>query len=319
MWAQQINQWQQINQKYKTIGQSGWIPDANDEYFIYQSLIGTYPLHIDPEEDNYLTRFNDYMLKSIREAKVHTSWADPQETYEKAVEDFVKHILQDEEFLKAFLPFVKKIAHLGATYSLVQTLLKITAPGIPDIYQGCEYWDLSMVDPDNRRPVNYKDRTQKLDSLERKFNDNPLALIQQLTSNIEEPDIKMFLLWMALNERKMHDPAFSKGKYVALRVRGKYASHVLSFIRQYENQQILIAVPLNIVTLLSEDNYLPIGEQIWEDTHILLPEKSQSKWENVLTQEVMQLQENKLYMKELFRNFPVAFLKNKPETGARSS
>ena len=308
-WAQQMSQWQQINQKYKTIGQSGWIPDTNDEYFIYQSLIGTYPLHIDPEADNYLSRFNDYMLKSIREAKVHTSWADPQETYEKAVEDFVKHILQDEEFLNAFLPFGKKIAHLGAIYSLGQTLLKITAPGIPDIYQGCEYWDLSMVDPDNRRPVDYQDRSRKLEHLEKKFSVDPLGLVQQLSTNIEQPDIKMFLIWRALNERKMHRAVFREGSYVPLRVGGKHASHVLSFMRQHENQQILIMVPLNIVDLLHDNSYLPIGEQIWEDTHILLPDATHTDWENVFTQEIFREQDSKLYLKEIYQHFPVAFLK----------
>jgi (1->4)-alpha-D-glucan 1-alpha-D-glucosylmutase len=310
VWAQQISQWQQINQKHKTIGQSGWIPDTNDEYFIYQSLIGTYPLHIDAEVDNYPARFGDYMLKSIREAKVHTSWADPQEAYEKAVENFVRSILQDEAFLNAFLPFVKRIARLGAIYSLGQTLLKITAPGIPDMYQGCEYWDLSMVDPDNRRPVDYQDRIRKLEYLEKKFTDDPLGLVQQLTHNIEQPDIKMFLIWRALNERALYASVFREGTYTPVRVAGTHASHILSFLRQYQDEQVLIVVSLNIVDLLDEKQYLPIGEEVWQNTHLLLPDEQEASWHNVFTNEELQGQQGKLYLKEICRYFPVAFLKN---------
>ncbi len=307
-WAKQMSQWQEINQKHKAIGQSGWIPDANDEYFIYQSMIGTYPLHISPKEDNYASRFSDYMLKAIREAKVHTSWAAPQETYEQAVDNFVQSILQDEEFLSAFLPFVKRIAHLGVTYSLSQTLLKITTPGVPDIYQGCEYWDLSMVDPDNRRPVNYPDRMQKLESLEKAFNENPLNLIHQLSDDMEQPGIKMFLLWRALNERKNHEVLFKEGEYMPVKAGGKYATHVLAFMRKHENRRMLTVIPLNIVALLNKGQYLPIGEQTWADTHLLLPEEGKDYWENTFTGEAIDAQDGKLYLKEICKHFPVGLL-----------
>jgi len=307
-WAKQMSQWQEINQKHKAIGHSGWIPDANDEYFIYQSLVGTYPLHISPEADNYASRFEDYMLKAIREAKVHTSWADPQETYEQAVTHFVQSILQDEEFLNGFLPFVRKIARLAVTYSLGQTLLKITTPGVPDIYQGCEYWDLSMVDPDNRRPVDYADRQRKLENLEKSFEEKPVDLIQQLSNNMEQPDIKMFLLWRALNERKRHEQLFKKGEYVPLKTGGKHASHVLAFMRQYKNQRMITVIPLNIIALLEKGRYLPIGEQAWKDTYLLLPNQIEGRWENTFTQEQIEDEQGKLFLKNICRHFPVGLL-----------
>src|SRR5690606_10348852 len=158
-WFQKVEEWQQTN---KTIKNHENIPDANEEYFIYQTLIGAMSFE-NEVEDGFLSRTNDYLQKVLREAKVHSFWSDPDEAYEQKVYDFVQNILNNEPFRKSFDPFSKKITFYGVLNSLGQSLIKITAPGIPDIYQGSELWDLSYVDPDNRRRVDYDLRKQYLE------------------------------------------------------------------------------------------------------------------------------------------------------------
>src|SRR5690606_4467725 len=161
-WFQKVEEWQQTNKELK---KKENVPDSNEEYFIYQTLLGAASFGNVMEED-FLGRTNDYLQKVLREAKVHSFWSDPDEAYEQQVYDFVQHILNHEPFRKSFDPFAKNIAFYGALDSLGQSLIKITAPGVPDIYQGSELWDLSYVDPDNRRPVDYDLRKQYLEEFE---------------------------------------------------------------------------------------------------------------------------------------------------------
>src|SRR5690606_2473232 len=161
-WFQKVEAWHAVNNRFK---KEENIPDRNEEYFIYQALIGAFPFEGELEGD-FLLRTNAYLQKVLREAKVHSFWSEPDEVYENKVSDFVKDILENPEFRQSFDPFSKKIAFFGVIKSLGQCLLKITAPGIPDIYQGTELWDLSYVDPDNRRPVNYPLRMKFLEEIE---------------------------------------------------------------------------------------------------------------------------------------------------------
>ncbi|NJW54439.1 hypothetical protein, partial [Salinimicrobium oceani] len=160
-WFENIGQWKKTGENLR---KEKNIPDANEEYFIYQMLIGAWPFSGEPGEE-FLERSTAYLQKVLREAKVNSSWAQPDENYEEQVYDFLKKLVKKDEFLDSFGKFHRKIAAYGAIKSLSQSLLKITAPGIPDVYQGTELWDLSYVDPDNRRPVDYQLRKQYLEEI----------------------------------------------------------------------------------------------------------------------------------------------------------
>lgn len=305
-WESQYQQWKETNRSF-LINQAGkqW-PDENDEYFLYQMLVGTYPVHVAPEQENYQERLSDYMVKAIKEAKRITSWSNPNEAYEKAVTSFVEKILNHPPFIKALEPFVTKVARKAAIYSLGQTLLKITAPGIPDVYQGTEFWDLSMVDPDNRRPVNYKERGSILKNLNQKFQEDSQRLIDELGKDILNPTIKLFTLCSALQARRLHQEFFLSADYQAVKVTGNKKDCVLAFLRTLGKQQSLIVVPLHISTLSLKNN-LPLGEDCWQDTSLQLDKNIQGKWMNVFTHADVALQSQTL-VSHILNKFPVAFL-----------
>lgn len=186
-WEKQVKTWHALNSPHKINTAKKEIPSANDEYFFYQSLIGTYPFD-ETENAQFIERIKDYMLKSVREAKVQTAWLRPDTAYEEGFMAFVEKVLEPSEsnqFLTEFLPFQKQIAGYGIFNSLSQTLLKYTAPGVPDTYQGTELWDLSMVDPDNRRPVDYQQRSDFLKDIKAKSQADKAKLIDELLTNKE--------------------------------------------------------------------------------------------------------------------------------------
>lgn len=163
-WEKNLKIWGKLNRSKKRILNGKPIPDRNDEYFLYQALIGAWPFG-EREQAAFVERMKRYLIKAVREAKVHTAWLKPDTNYEAARLAFLDALLQPAEqnqFLKEFLPFQRKVAFYGIFNSLAQTLLKIMAPGVPDFYQGAELWDLSLVDPDNRRPVDFGERNRFL-------------------------------------------------------------------------------------------------------------------------------------------------------------
>lgn len=305
-WAEQYKQWTEINKNLVTKQAGKTSPDENDRYFLYQTLLGTYPLHADPEQEHYQSRLSDYMLKFIREAKRNTSWSSPNDAYEKAMASFTEKVLNHAQFMELFRPFAKKVAQIGISYSLGQVLLKVSAPGIPDIYQGTEYWDLSMVDPDNRRPVDYNERMNRMQQLERKFKQDPTGLIKELKDNSYDPAIKAFTLLQALRTRRERESFFLNADYQPVSTAGSKSGHVLSFLRATPEQQVLILVPLNITALDLEDHY-PTGEACWQDTALQLAADSQGKWTNIFTNQNLELN-NKAPVSQILKEFPVALL-----------
>ena len=211
-WEKHLRTWSRINRPHKTKVRGAEAPDRNDEYSLYQTLIGSYPL--DDTNDGYLARLKAHLIKAVREAKVHTEWLKPDAAYEEAFVNFAAKILapsDDNHFTAVFLPFVKQIAHCGVFNSLSQTLIKMTAPGVPDIYQGTELWDLSFVDPDNRRPVDFAYRRQLLEQLRDAESKDPSASTQKLLSNWQDGRIKLHLLEKLLNFRRAHQELFVAG------------------------------------------------------------------------------------------------------------
>ncbi len=268
LWRRSLQRWGTANRRWKRMVNDLEAPDANEEYLLYQTLLGTWPIQANGEAEpvpapEYIERIQAYMAKALKEAKINTSWIQPNEQWDTAMHDFVARILDSSprnKFLPLFLPAAKEIARLGAINSLTQTLLKLTSPGVPDIYQGTEVWDYSLVDPDNRRPVDYKMRRQMLERLSGVTPD-------ELMEMWPDGRIKMFLIQRALRFRREHPDLFRSGEYSPVQATGTFAECCVSFTRQLADRWIVVIVPRSS----SRIGFPPIGE-LWKDTAIELPE-----------------------------------------------
>src|SRR5438067_2549742 len=306
LWRRSLARWRTVNRRWRKDVNESEAPDANEEYLLYQTLLGTWPTatdgtpeHVGPE---YIERIQNYMTKALNEAKQNTSWIQPNEAWLTAMRDFVARILEPSpknKFLATFLPVVKEIACLGAINSLAQTLLKLTSPGVPDIYQGSEIWDFSLVDPDNRRPVDYKRRAEMLSCLSSK---TPAELLQ----NWPDGRIKMFLTQRALHFRNEHVDLFQSGNYLPLRARGEFANHCIAFARQLDRQSVVVIVP----RLSSRIGFPPIGER-WKDTTIELPEGFPlERWRQVLTGHELWIKDRQIRLADAMSILPFALIAN---------
>src|SRR5436190_1415741 len=268
LWRRSLQRWGTANHRWKRMVNELEAPDANEDYLLYQTLLGTWPMQANGEPEpvpspDYIERIQAYMAKALKEAKINTSWIQPNEEWDSAMHDFVARILDSSsrnKFLPIFLPAAKEIIRLGAINSLTQTLLKLTSPGVPDIYQGTEIWDYSLVDPDNRRPVDYEMRRKMLKSLS---NATPGELMQTW------PDgrIKLFLTKHLLQLRRGHSDLFERGEYLPLHTSGTFAESCVSFVRRFNENWIAVIAP----RLSSRIGFPPIGE-LWKDTAIEVPE-----------------------------------------------
>jgi len=258
------------------------VPSRNDEYFFYQTLIGAYPFE-DGDREEFRGRIREYTIKAIREAKVYTGWITQDTEYEGAYMAFIDAVLQptgDNLFLKDFLSFQRKIAHYGILNSLAQTLIKITAPGVPDFYQGTELWELSLVDPDNRRPVDYGKRRSLLNGIIRE--DVSWNLLKELHSAPQEGNLKLFLIYRALKARKHERELFEKGSYMPLKAEGDLQEHLIAFARQWRDSFAITIVPRFLTDLVKEGEY-PVGQEIWGNTLVILPGSAPFRWTDALT------------------------------------
>src|SRR2546422_299136 len=244
LWRRLLQRWRMANRRWKRMINDLEAPDANEEYLLYQTLLGTWPVgakgapaeNVGPE---YIERIQAYMTKALNEAKLNTSWIQPNEEWLAATRNFVAKILEPSaknKFLPTFLPVAEEIARLGAINSLAQVLLKLTSPGVPDIYQGNEILDFSLVDPDNRRVVDYKRRAEMLSCLSSK---TPEELLQ----NWPDGRIKMFLTQRAFQFRNEHVELFQRGNYLPLHSTGAFADCSISFVRQLDRDWAIVIVP----------------------------------------------------------------------------
>jgi (1->4)-alpha-D-glucan 1-alpha-D-glucosylmutase len=281
------------------------------------TLIGAWPLQPMDEQahEPFVQRLERYMEKALKEAKLHTSWINPNEAYDQAVRRFVRAILgphADNRFLADFRRFQGRIAQAGMWNSLSQTLLKITSPGVPDFYQGTELWDFSLVDPDNRRPIDFRTRVTLLDELQQRESKDLIALVRELVAWRTDGRIKLYITYKALNFRRGHRDLFEQGAYQPLTVSGAKESHVLAFARQLGDQWVVVAVP-RLVVKLSPSAKPPLGKLIWKETVLHLPEGAPHEWQNVFTGEALAVSDGNttepgLFVHELFHRLPVALL-----------
>lgn len=310
-WDDHLRHWAQVNKGKKTQVGRVLAPDENDEYFLYQTLLGTYPF--EGMSSDYLERIKSYFIKAIREAKRHTAWIKPAEQYEQACLQFIDNLLNselDNEFLKAFSPFQRKIAAYGVWNSLSQTVLKMTSPGVPDTYQGTEFWDLTMVDPDNRRAVDYSRRERQLTNFMTQGQERLNEIISELLFNRTDDGIKLFLtnrLLMAIQE---YEEVFRKGDYVPLIAEGCLHNHVIGFMRRYLNKSIVVAVPRFLCEVVTMDQ-CPLGNTIWGDTVFVLPAGCEGNYQDVITNQEVTIS-SRISVGLLFANFPasVCIVKN---------
>ena len=314
-WEARLNTWSKFNRaKKRRRAGGGEMPDRNEEYLIYQTLLGAWP----PDAaipDDFSGRLRDYVIKAAREAQVNTNWINPDLQYERACSRFIERLLADgpdNRFLEDFKPFQRKIAWYGMFNSLSQTLLKIVSPGVPDFYQGAELWDLNLVDPDNRRPVDYPLRERLLASLETAYRHAPRRLLASLLDALAQTDsdlpagrIKLFLIWRALAVRRMRRELFEQGDYVPLEIEGTHKQCVIAFARSMGERHVIAAVP-RFLTTLAPEGEPPLGD-VWQDTRLVLPDSLPAAWAETLA-DVHIAAGPGIAMADLFRHFPCALL-----------
>jgi (1->4)-alpha-D-glucan 1-alpha-D-glucosylmutase len=259
------------------------------------------------------------MFKAIREAKEHSSWANPNTQYENAVKEFIRAILDRKpknRFLHNFEEFQSRVSRIGLLNSLSQTLLKLTCPGVPDVYQGNELWDFSLVDPDNRRAVDYSRRRElllELQNLEKQPGCEPACRARSFLNSLEDGRAKLFLIFKTLNFRREHAAFFQNARYLPLTPQGPAANHICAFARQLERQIAIVAVPRLTATLLGDKRQSVMGAEIWEQTTLEIPADMHCpEFHNVLTHENVRVEASDsgafISAADLFNNFPVALL-----------
>jgi len=325
VWRLKLRHWRALNYARKHSVEGGLAPSRNDEYLLYQTLVGTLPAERVNDADwrAFSERIQQYMIKALREAKEHTSWANTNLQYEDAVLHFTQMILErrdDNRFLADFSQFHNRIARIGMFNSLSQCLLKLTAPGVPDIYQGNELLDFSLVDPDNRRPVDYEQRRQVIGELRREsqISQQGLPDLAGLLANWESGKAKLYLTWRTLQIRQIEPLLFQQGEYIPLQATGPRSEHVCAFAREQRGRLAIVVVPRLCAALLGETFNSVCEEGVWGDTRLELPFKAAPCYHNVLTGECFPVRgEGSPCLSSLgtlLHNFPVALLLNQRST-----
>ncbi len=319
-WRRALRSWNALNRKHKGAieGESSQAPDGNEEYLLYQILLGTWPVTAaeggggaarsaftamtDEEHAVYVKRIQEYMTKAIKEAKVNSSWIQPNEGWDDAVRRFIASLLRRGKaanpFVRAFEPMAERVAQLGVINSLSQTILKLTVPGVPDIYQGCDLWDFSLVDPDNRRPVDYPARREVLAALKG-------AAPREMLDRWDDGRIKLFVTRTLLQHRLAQPELFKQGSYRPLKVTGRHVESVVAFAREHEGASLVVIVP----RLASRVGLPPTGEA-WANTAISLEESDEpAPWRDLFTgRRVKPSDDGTLPLSEVLADFSWAVL-----------
>ena len=316
-WKLSLRRWSRINRSKKREVDGCRAPSANDEYLLYQTLFGTWPLAEQDEAElaDYTARISAYMLKAAREAKEHTSWLNTNPEYEAALQAFITALLASGEnnlFLADFVPAVRRLAGCGLVNALAQTLLKLTSPGVPDIYQGCELWQFHLVDPDNRGSVDYGLRNRLLREV-RDVQSGPQETwrhaLRPLTGDMGDGRIKLYLTWCALRLRRHWPEVFREGGYQALSTEGCHQEHLCAFARRHGERIAITVVPRLLAGLQGVREDTPASRIDWGDTRLELPaEWSGMSWFNTLTGETLEPATPSLDVAWLLADFPIALL-----------
>ena len=319
-WRRRVSRWQRLNRRHRSVVDGVPVPEPAGELLIYQTLVGTGPIEVE--------RFRGYVLKAAHEAKMRTSWINPNSRYDAALAAFVEAILdprRSREFLRDFRNFHEEIAHFGAFNSLTQTVIKITAPGVPDFYQGTELWDDSLVDPDNRRPVDFARRRRLLDDLRAEIEAaaDLAAVARDLIKSKEDGRVKLYVTRQGLHFRRARAALFRNGAYHPLEVEGHYAEQICAFARTMTGGDAttgttaITVVPRLLASRGTAD--LPVGPAFWDGTAVTLPREIAAapgtRFRNVFTGETVTAEAaadgTRLAVGDVLASFPVAILEHK--------
>jgi (1->4)-alpha-D-glucan 1-alpha-D-glucosylmutase len=309
-WQSHLDLWSKLNLRHKTEVAGRPAPDRNEEYFLYQTLLGAWPLEHEGCE-TLVERLQAHLIKATREAMVHTRWTRPNQAHEEASRNFVAKILSPdaEDFLRDFRPFQSKIAYCGMINSLSQVLMKIGSPGAADFYQGSELWDFRLVDPDNRGVVDFAARMRLLERLRKEQSDGTDQLLRDLTENWHDGRLKLFVIQKALCWRRDHAQLFHQGEFVPLQTTGDHSENLVAFLRRHEEKLVLIVTPRWISQLSDKLDWKRLD---WKDTAVILPSGSSHDWESILSETTLKIENgvkrHSVRADSLFHDFPVAFL-----------
>jgi (1->4)-alpha-D-glucan 1-alpha-D-glucosylmutase len=322
-WASIVRRWMRLNTRHKQQLHDGRIaPDANEEYLIYQTIVGAWPWKMETLEDRneFLERIKQYCSKALNEAKVNVSWINPDPNYLDAVNNFLAAILLPQErgreprfveTLKAFLPAVQLF---GAVNSLSQLVLKIASPGVPDFYRGTDLWNLSLVDPDNRRPVDYTQRARALQALQDlQQREGPAAVCAEVLRTLPDGRIKLWTMHRALITRRELHPVFRHGEYIPLNIEMEKQQNAIAFLRRdpLTKQSVLVVVPRFACSLAQSKPHLPLADA-WGKALLSLPDHARENFVNVFTGKELPANETgHLALRDIFADFPVAMFTSK--------
>jgi (1->4)-alpha-D-glucan 1-alpha-D-glucosylmutase len=310
-WRQHLERWSQLNQPFRKLLDSGPAPEANDEIWIYQTMLGAWP---DEAPEDFVERLAAVVVKAVREAKRRTSWAHPDEGYEQAVVEFVRRIAETgrrNPFLDDFLGLRRRMVPVGQLNGLVQTLLKLTVPGVPDLYQGSELWDLSLVDPDNRRPVDFELRRRLLGRF-------ATGALPAGTHEWRDGAIKQAVIRRVLDMRRRHPDLFAQGVYQPLTVRGPRAEHVIAFARSHGGLQAVVVVPRLTLRLWPDSLAQPPLGNCWRGCHVEAPRRGgQGGYRDLFSGRTIQAVSRRgglvLPLSDLFAAFPLCLLESESD------
>ena len=312
LWPSYVRRWVRLNARHKRTLEDGRVaPSMNEEYFIYQTVAGAWPWRMveREEREEFVRRIQEYMTKALSEAKVNLSWTNPNPAYVDAVHAFIRNILlpdgrgREPRFVETMGEILPALKLFGAVNSLAQVVLKIASPGVPDFYQGTELWDLSLVDPDNRRPVDYEVRRRALEEMqEEAMSTGELAVCREVLERLDDGRVKLWTMHRALELRKRMAEVFQRGEYVPVGVTKDYAEHVIGFSR---GGRVLAVVPRFAHTLMDGKVRLPLGSA-WGRGEVVAPEMAGVLLENVFTGERVAVGlDGRVALKAAFAEFPV--------------
>jgi (1->4)-alpha-D-glucan 1-alpha-D-glucosylmutase len=310
-WQKHLELWSGLNAQHKQQAGGVSAPDRNEEYLLYQTLLGVWPLDREAD-DSLIERVQAHLVKATREAMVHTRWTRPNQPHEDALQKFVAGILSSEnrEFLDDFRKFQEKVAHFGMVNGLSQTLLKIAAPGVADFYQGSELWDLRLVDPDNRGAIDFARRETALKEIESSEGTDIKEARRGFVEHWQDGKIKLYLIRKALRFRRDHGDLFHEGEFVPLQVAGCHSENVIAFLRRTPSASTLVVLPRWLCRIADKSGSLPARID-WCDTHIVLPPPSPRNWKSILAPTELASQDRQtgacLMLNDLLNDFPVAF------------
>jgi (1->4)-alpha-D-glucan 1-alpha-D-glucosylmutase len=315
-WGREVSRWMRINRAHRRLVDGDPAPDRRDEYRLYQALLGSWPVDLPADvreaPREYIERISAYMLKAVREAKVHTSWLTTNQAYEEALVGFVDRILGPAgggKFLPAFVPFQQRVASLAVINSLSQVVLKIASPGVPDFYQGTELWDLSLVDPDNRRPVDFSLRRRLLEELE-------TASPSEMLESWKDARVKLFVTSRGLHLRREHPALFVGGDYLPLGVESSVSGNAIALARTAGGEAVIAIAPRLCARMATAERPVPLGGDAWKTSRVLLPESLRHRnYENVLTGETLRptvtSDQGWLFLGQALERLPVALLRSR--------